>query len=389
MNKSYCLLAVCVLAFSGCCQGHKAKPIQIKNDVTVPMPTTAPAGGTAASPSAIPTTATTRQIIGEIGTIDQRIASAQAEVDQKLKGINLLFDPAVRDANAAEVLPALRNLVDLFQLKIENEQDPDLEKRRINLMGVMVLLGDEQAEKQLQAIADGQDKGRALSARLSRLTGLWWRNNSQPAGQEEIIKELTTIAMSDPANDEIFLSMYGMAGFGAANATITTKLEQVIRNSCTGKEATLWKHRPAVGSIVQFKGVTLDGTPFDTTQQMGKVVVLNIWATWCPYSRAELANISKQYASEKDHGLLVVSIMADDTAEAFNAFQKNHPEVTWPTILVSQDVKQNFFGTDSVPIKCILGPDGKLAVPIQGYSDAELNKTVASLLAKVQTPLDK
>jgi thiol-disulfide isomerase/thioredoxin len=49
-----------------------------------------------------------------------------------------------------------------------------------------------------------------------------------------------------------------------------------------------------------FKGTTLDGKQWDSADQVGKVVVLNVWGSWCPPCRKEapdLAAASKELGS--------------------------------------------------------------------------------------------
>ncbi|WP_112248176.1 TlpA family protein disulfide reductase [Kribbella monticola] len=41
-----------------------------------------------------------------------------------------------------------------------------------------------------------------------------------------------------------------------------------------------------------FKGTTLDGKEWDFADQAGKVVVLNVWGSWCPPCRKEAPDLS-------------------------------------------------------------------------------------------------
>ncbi|HKP14705.1 MAG TPA: TlpA disulfide reductase family protein [Gemmatimonadaceae bacterium] len=61
-------------------------------------------------------------------------------------------------------------------------------------------------------------------------------------------------------------------------------------------------------------GVTLDGksTPKQLADYSGKVVLLNVWATWCEPCRVEMPSIEKLHRELGPQGLAVVAISVDD-----------------------------------------------------------------------------
>jgi len=65
------------------------------------------------------------------------------------------------------------------------------------------------------------------------------------------------------------------------------------------------------------------GTEHRLSEYRGKVVVVNLWATWCPPCRHEmplLDSLQQQYASK---GLVVLTI-SDETREAIDRFPRVH-----------------------------------------------------------------
>jgi thiol-disulfide isomerase/thioredoxin len=56
----------------------------------------------------------------------------------------------------------------------------------------------------------------------------------------------------------------------------------------------------------------LDGGMFRLSQQLGKPVVVNFWATWCPPCRAELPTFEEVYKNHRSDGLVIVGV---DVAE--------------------------------------------------------------------------
>jgi cytochrome c biogenesis protein CcmG, thiol:disulfide interchange protein DsbE len=76
----------------------------------------------------------------------------------------------------------------------------------------------------------------------------------------------------------------------------------------------------------------LDGTSLALHDLRGQVVLINIWATWCPPCRAEMPAIQQAYASYRDRGLVVLAINQREDATTITPFLEQHG-LTFPTLL--------------------------------------------------------
>lgn len=56
---------------------------------------------------------------------------------------------------------------------------------------------------------------------------------------------------------------------------------------------------------------TLDGREISLASLRGKVVVLNVWATWCPPCLREMPSLERAYQQLKAEGLEVVAVSVD------------------------------------------------------------------------------
>ncbi|HET8654588.1 MAG TPA: TlpA disulfide reductase family protein [Longimicrobiaceae bacterium] len=60
-----------------------------------------------------------------------------------------------------------------------------------------------------------------------------------------------------------------------------------------------------------FTARDLQGHPVDLKQLRGQVVLLNIWATWCPPCREEMPSLQRLYSKMGPKGLKLVAVSVD------------------------------------------------------------------------------
>jgi peroxiredoxin len=64
-------------------------------------------------------------------------------------------------------------------------------------------------------------------------------------------------------------------------------------------------------SAPDFAAQTLQGTPVSLSDLRGQVVLLNIWATWCPPCREEMPSMERLYRAVGPEGLRIVAVSID------------------------------------------------------------------------------
>jgi peroxiredoxin len=102
----------------------------------------------------------------------------------------------------------------------------------------------------------------------------------------------------------------------------------------------------------------LDGRTWTRKALLGKVVVVNFWATWCPPCRKEMPDLDALYKKFKDQGLIVLAISDEDEAKV-RAFLKTRP-VSYPVMLDKGRQVNELYRVEGIPKTYIYGRDGKL-----------------------------
>ena len=112
-----------------------------------------------------------------------------------------------------------------------------------------------------------------------------------------------------------------------------------------------------VGAEVDFTLTTLNGEEFRLSENRGKVVYLNIWATWCPPCVAEIPDIQKLADAHPDE-LIVVGASVDETSDVVADFI----EEKGLTYLIGMDEDYRLaallFPTQGIPESVFIDPNG-------------------------------
>ena len=113
----------------------------------------------------------------------------------------------------------------------------------------------------------------------------------------------------------------------------------------------------------------LDGKMVSLADYKGKVVFLNIWATWCPPCVEEMPSMEKLYQELKgeDFEILAVSIDALGAKEVI-PFMKKH-QLSFPALTDTKGAIKSLYQTTGIPESFIIDKNGIIVEKIIGPSD--------------------
>jgi len=112
----------------------------------------------------------------------------------------------------------------------------------------------------------------------------------------------------------------------------------------------------------------------------GQVLLVNFWATWCPYCRHEMPPMQAFYEAHKDAGFEILALSLDDSQAEVDAFMREKG-YSFPAPLALAGTTQQFGGVDKVPTSFIIDRRGVIRHRISGQVHrARLEKLVLPLL---------
>ncbi len=142
-------------------------------------------------------------------------------------------------------------------------------------------------------------------------------------------------------------------------------------------------------SAPAFTARTLDARPRDKTlaDYKGQVVLLNVWATWCPPCREEMPSMQALHESYGGKGLNVVAVSVDSPGDEqkIRDFTRQFG-LTFEILHDPSGGIQRIYQTTGVPESFLIGADGVIRKKVIGAVDwhsAATQALVASLVRAV------
>ena len=170
------------------------------------------------------------------------------------------------------------------------------------------------------------------------------------------------------------------------------QLENAIRRAEGEK-----RFNDTLGKEFKFGGTFTDGSEYKAEDYVGKVVLIDFWATWCGPCCEELPNVKRMYNAYHDKGFEVIGVTLDDPDKAekkLNTFLKFN-DIPWKQMydknavvpgVKNKDGKpvtvSEYYSITAIPCPVLIGKDGKvISLNARG---AELKKQLVKIYGEVE-----
>ncbi len=118
-----------------------------------------------------------------------------------------------------------------------------------------------------------------------------------------------------------------------------------------------------------FSAEDMNGKQVSLDSLKGKVVLLNLWATWCPPCRSEMPSMEKLYQKLKDSNFIILAISTPapprETREKIVDFI-NDNGYTFPVLIDDSREISYQYGSGSIPTSWIIDAEGKVLARFVG-----------------------
>jgi peroxiredoxin len=111
-----------------------------------------------------------------------------------------------------------------------------------------------------------------------------------------------------------------------------------------------------------------EGRNLRLSEQRGRVVMVNFWATWCGPCKVEMPHLNRIYEKYRSAGFVLLGVNVDDDPKAAVALAARLG-VTFPVLFDAEKSVSRLYSLDSMPATVLIDRDGKVRHLHRGYRD--------------------
>lgn len=175
------------------------------------------------------------------------------------------------------------------------------------------------------------------------------------------------------------LAAFGISSCSSSDETRPTPPGAgVAKNGNAANNGAAPARNPAPATVVTLPASVTDaelravsGAPIKLSNYAGKVLVVNLWATWCGPCRQETPELVKLHKEFRSQGVEVIGLSTenpDDSADAVREFVHNYNvdyRVGWAGQQVAITLMQ---GRDAIPQSFVISRSGRIVKRFVGFN---------------------
>ena len=128
-----------------------------------------------------------------------------------------------------------------------------------------------------------------------------------------------------------------------------------------------------------FSEADLQGTLQSPAKYQGKILVLYFWATWCPWCRKDVKNMTEVFRTYHPKGVEFISISLDKDLSKLQKFVEEH-RIPYPVLFDGKGWENKIaqlYEVDSTPSFFVVDKQGQIVA--EGSQASELRHELSSL----------
>jgi len=133
-----------------------------------------------------------------------------------------------------------------------------------------------------------------------------------------------------------------------------------------------------------FEGKTSKDKEIKLSDYLGKVVLIDFWASWCPPCREEMPELIKFYRKHKDPKFELIAVNIDNDKNNMQHFLNQlFPEPAFPIVVDDSQKIPSLFDIQAMPTTIFIDKKGKIRFWHDGFKESyveDFNSELTQLL---------
>ena len=148
-------------------------------------------------------------------------------------------------------------------------------------------------------------------------------------------------------------------------------------SSSSSRSPGEWVNSVAVGDVApDFQLEDTKGNKVSLSELRGKVVMVNLWATWCPPCIEEMPSMERLHEVMAGEDFVMLAINTEQNGRTVVPEFLQKTPYTFPILYDDKGVVQKLYGVYKFPESFIVGKDGKVVEKVVGPLDWSSPKTI-------------
>lgn len=170
--------------------------------------------------------------------------------------------------------------------------------------------------------------------------------------------------------------LYWLAGAAIAAIVLAVYFRGGGNAQAVGPQALAGRPAPS------FTVPRMNGGSGGLDSYRGRIVVMNLWATWCPPCRAEMPDLQRLYSTYRSSGVVVLGVDQGESGERASEFARAL-DIHYPILVDQQQQYGRVYAALGMPTTIIVDRSGTV---VRGFDGAlsydQMVAAISPLLGK-------
>ncbi len=130
---------------------------------------------------------------------------------------------------------------------------------------------------------------------------------------------------------------------------------------------------------VDFTAPDITGDEVSLSSLKGKLIMLNLWATWCPPCQKEMPSMQRLSDKMKGKNFTILAVGTPspprETKDKILSYIKRN-KYTFPVLVDESQQVYGIYGSGSIPTTWLIGPDGTILARLVGAREWDSDELI-------------